>query len=1066
VVIAAMEVVRHVEIGVLGPAVVATNDGPAAISSRRERALLAVLALEQGRFVEQEVLVDAVFGDAPPVRPRHALATLVLRLRERLGPDTVETAQGGYRLDATHVTVDAVTFAQAVKSGAGLRAAMRLWRGRPFVDLDGWPRAEPARVRLEELHDHAEELLAAQDLRAGDAGSLVGELEALVAAAPFRERRWVLLIEALYAAGRQADALAAFKRARRLLIEELGVEPGPELVAANQAVLAHDSAPHGRSTPSVLPSPLTTFIGREIELGLLGAMVSSHRLVTLVGAGGVGKSRLAQRVAIDLTERHPGGTWWVELAPATTTEAVLAAIGTGVGLSLQPSGSPEDQLVAHLRAADASLLLLDNCEHVVATVAGLVHRLLTRCPSLRILATSREPLGVAGEQLWRVASLAVPPAGDVAAVDDLFAFDGAALFVERARDANAGFVVDEASAPHVAAICRRLDGIPLALELAAARTRTLPIERIVGGLDDAFRLLTGGPRTALPRHQTLLSSILWSHDLLDATDQAVLRRLSVCPTRFDLDAAEAIAAGGDVPAGGIADSLARLVDKGLVEYDHAGGRYRILETLRQFGRERLQEADELRATRKRYARYWAQQAMAPYEPVTLRARLTDVFTMLDWAMTEDGDLADRVLSKISPSAFGLGRWPDLPRACDWVLADRERGPDWPGAVAGVSLASVLAGRGDLLDVVEEARRVARRHGDTYSVHRLSVSLAYAGFRTGDLTPAREVVADAVSSGDGVPAWQAVTGLISHLGNLGQLHELTAMCGLAAQLADELTLDIAHTGLGPLQAVADHLAGDLAAALQRVPRVPVSWELISRMWASAAARVAVDLGDAAVAELAGRLIGPVDMPRSEVYVHTVAWAAAVLADDLDGAARQARAAVASSAHITERAAVLADLAATFAAQRRWDDAGTTLDELQTVVATLTEPTPGPRARGDVVRARLLLATDQLAAADAAAHRALGTAADAGLRLIQIDALETIAVVALAAGDHADAAVLLATTTAERQRRGYLGRVTTPATQNLVERLAAAQPLAWSRGAGQSLQTATSRAASTTAPIALR
>ncbi len=1057
---------RQVEIGVLGPAVVTTDDGRVAISSRRERALLAVLALEQGRFVEQEVLVDAVFGDAPPVRPRHALATLVMRLRERLGPDAVETAQGGYRLDATHLTVDAVTFEQAVKSGTGLRGAMTRWRGRPFVDLDGWPPAEPARVRLEELHDHAEELLAAQDLLEGDAGSLVGELEALVAAAPFRERRWVLLIEALYAAGRQADALAAFKRARRLLVEELGVEPGPELVAANQAVLAHHSTTPRRSPPSSLPSPLTTFIGRQIEVRLLGAMASSHRLVTLVGTGGVGKSRLAQRLAVDLTDRHPGGTWWIELAPATTTEAVLAAIGAGVGLILQPSGSPEDQLIAHLREADASLLLLDNCEHVVATVAGLVHRLLTRCPSLRILATSREPLGVVGEQLWRVPSLAVPAEGDVTAVDELYTFDGAALFVERARDATAGFVIDEASAPHVAAICRRLDGIPLAIELAAARTRTLPIERIAAGLDDAFWLLTGGPRTALPRHQTLLSSILWSHDLLDATDQVVLRRLAMCPTRFDLDAAEAIGAGGDVPAGGIADSLARLVDKGLVEYDHAAGQYRILETLRQFGRERLQEADELRATQERYARYWAQQAMAPYEPVTLRARLTDVFTMLDWAMAEDADLADRVLSKISPSAFGLGRWPDLPRACDWVLADRERGPDWPGAVAGISLAAELAGRGDLLDLVEEARRIARRHGDTHSVNRLSVTLAYAGLRTGDLTPAREVVAAAASSGDRVSAWQAVTGLISHLGNLGQLHELAAMCELAAQIAVELHLDIAHTGLGPLQAVADHLAGDLAMALQRVPTVPVSWELISRMWAAAAARLAVDLGDAAVAELAGRLIGPVDMPRSEVYVHTIAWAAAVLADDLDGAARQARVAVASTERTTDRAAVLADLAATFAARQRWDDAGATLHELQTVVATLTEPAPGPRARGDVVRARLLLAADQLAAADAAAHRALGTAADAGLHLIQIDALETIAVAALAAGDHADAVGLLATTTAERQRRGYLGRLTTPATQDLIERLTTAQPLAWSEGTGRSLHTATSRAASTSAPISLR
>jgi predicted ATPase/DNA-binding SARP family transcriptional activator len=1047
-----------VEVGVLGQAVVTTEDGPIVIASRRERALLTVLALERGAFVDHDILVDAVFGDAPPARPRHALATLVLRLRDRLGPDAVETAQGGYRLDATHVTVDAVTFEHAVKSGSGLGPAMRLWRGRPFVDLEGWPRAEPARVRLQELHDHAEEVLAAQALHSGDPGSLVGELEALVAAAPFRERRWVMLMEALYAAGRQADALAAFTRVRTLLIEELGVEPGAELVAANQAVLAHDSGSRRRSAPISLPSPLTSFIGRDGELGPLAATVSAHRLVTLVGAGGVGKSRLAQRVAVDLIEHHPGGTWWVELAPTTTAEAVLAAVAAAVGLSLQPSASPEDQLVARLRDAASSLILLDNCEHVVVSVAGLVHRLLTQCSSLRVLATSRGPLGVAGEHLWRVASLAVPTEADVAG-RDVFGFAAAALFVERARDAQPGFVIDDGSAPHVAAICRRLDGIPLALELAAARTRTLPIERIAAGLADAFTVLTGGPRTALPRHQTLLSSILWSHDLLDPADQAVLRRLAVCPTRFDIDAAEAIAAGGDVHTVGIADSLARLVDQGLVEYDHATGQYRILETLRQFGLERLRDADELRATRERYARYWAHQAMAPYEPVTLACRLTDVFTMLDWAMGEDGEMADRVLSTISPHAYGLGRWPDLPRACDWVRAERERGPHWPGAVAGVSLAAALAGRDDVLEVVEQALSVARHRGDAFSVQRLSVTLAYDGFRTGDLTPAREVVAAAVSSGNSGPAWQALTGLIAPLGDLGQLHELTAMCELGVRLAAELTLDTKHTGLGPGQAVADHLAGDLTAAVERLPSQPLSWKLISRMWAAAGARIGIDLGDAALVARAERLIGHIDTPRSKVHVHIVAWAAAVLAEDFDGAVGAARAALASTDHVTKRATVLADLAETFAAQRQWHDAGTTLEELDTVVATLAEPAPGPRARADLVRARLALATDELEAADGTADHALRTAADAGLRLIEINALETIATVALATHDEAAAARVLASTTAERERRGYRGRFTTPATQELVERLAAAQPAAWSKGASQSLQATTAQAATT-------
>jgi predicted ATPase len=277
---------------------------------------------------------------------------------------------------------------------------------------------------------------------------------------------------------------------------------------------------------------------------------------------------------------------------------------------LQPTGSAQEQLLSQLRTPDATLILLDNCEHVVATVAGLVHEVLTRCSSVRVLATSREPLGVPGEQLWRVASLSAPRPDEVTGPDGLDGFDAVTLFVERAREAGAAFVVDDRSAPAIAAVCERLDGIPLALELAAARTRTMPIARIATGLDDAFALLTGGPRTALARHQTLRSSIQWSHDLLEPVDRVVLHRLSVSPARFDLDAAQSIVTGDGVPSELVADSLARLVDRGLVEYDQASDRYRMLETLRQFGLERLRDTVELGATQQRYASYWAGRVLA------------------------------------------------------------------------------------------------------------------------------------------------------------------------------------------------------------------------------------------------------------------------------------------------------------------------------------------------------------------------------------------------------------------------------------------------------------------------
>jgi predicted ATPase/DNA-binding SARP family transcriptional activator len=1043
-----------VEVGVLGPAVVMTEDGPVVIPSRRERALLAVLALEHGMFVDHDTLADAVFGDAPPSRPRHALATLVLRLRERLGPGAVETARGGYRLDSTHVTVDAVTFEHAVKSGSGLGAAMRLWHGRPFVDLEGWSPAEPARARLQELHDHAEEELVAAALRSGEAGSLVAELEALVAAAPFRERRWVLLIEALYTTGRQADALAAFNRVRRLLIEELGVEPGPELVAANEAVLAHGSPITTRAVPNSLPTPLTSFIGRGADLGALASLVGTHRLVTLIGTGGVGKSRLALRVAADVLDCYRGGVWWVELASAVTFEEMLARVAGGIGLALQPSRRPDEQLINHLSNSNAALLVLDNCEHLIDPLACLAETLLSQCSSLSILATSREPMRVAGEQLWHVASLSAPARSDTVVVDELGDFDAAVLFVDRARHAHPDFVVDERSAPAIAVICSRLDGIPLAIELAAARTRTVPLPRIVAGLDDTLTLLTGGLRTGLRRHQTLVASIRWSYDLLDPADQSVLSRLAVCPTRFELDAAEAIARGaGERTTTPVADRLSRLVDRGLIEYDHVAGTYRLLETIRQFGLERLRDSGEFDAAYQRHAHFWADRAVAinrwpRYEAGRLAHMLTDVFAMLDWAMANDSDLADRVLAAISPQAFGLGRWPDQQRACDWLLADRPRGPHWPAAVASVTVGAVMAGRRDILGLTDEALRLAEQLHDERTIQELSVGHAYTRGVVGDLQPTRTLIAAAMASDNGSTALRAATGLIDALACLGQLDELWEMCRLGAGLAASVPFNVNESNVGPFRAVAFHLSGDVTTPVEHLPERPVRWELFNRTWAGMAARVAVDRDDAVLIGRARALIGPTDLRMSEVYRHVVAWASAVVSGDLASGADAAASAVDAASGVGQRAQSLTELAATLAALERWDETAHVLERLQTLCADINEPAPGPRARAAILRARLALVNHRAGDASQRAHDALHLARRAGLVLIQIDALETIALVT----DPAQAARLLGATTAERQRRGYRGRLTTAASQSFVDRFTSTHADAWNVGTAESLDDA--------------
>ena len=539
-------------------------------------------------------------------------------------------------------------------------------------------------------------------------------------------------------------------------------------------------------SPNTLPTPLTSLLDRQTALAALPGELAAHRLVTLTGAGGVGKSRLAQQVAADLIDRHPGGTWWVELAPAITEEAVLAALADGMRVTLQPHPQPEEQLIAHLRAGDATLIVLDNCEHVIDTIAPLAHRVLGGCPGVAVLATSRERLGVPGEHVWRVASLSAPKSGEVVPVDQLDTFDAVTLFIERARQARPDFIVNDRSAPHIAAICSRLDGIALAIELAAARTRSLPIDRLAAGLDHAFRLLTGGSRIVVPRQQTLLASIAWSYDLLDATDRAVVRRLAVCPSRFDVDAAEAIAASGDVQPTDVLDSLTRLVDKNLVEYDDSTGRYRMLATIRQFGLDQLAAAGELEQAQRRHAHHWAARAETiaawpHYDVVALREALTDVMAMMDWAMAHAPDLAQQVLASIAIATFGLNRWPEAHRACDWLLASRPRSRHWSAAVASVSLSAMLMGRMDFLAVTDRGRDGWRKTRTTPPWCTTCVwdrPTPIASPAT--CRPARALISDATVAGDDFPVFATATGVSTYLASLGQLEELSAVCRLAGQ----------------------------------------------------------------------------------------------------------------------------------------------------------------------------------------------------------------------------------------------------------------------------------------------
>ena len=634
------------QIDVLGPLEVRDAGGRlVAVTGARLRTLLVRLALGAGRPVSVAALVDAVWGDEPPVDEANALQTLVSRLRRTLGsPETVIQSLAGYRLAVEPEHVDAFRFERLVAEGArALRAgetrdaarslalALGLCRGPALADVPG-EALIPFAARLDDLRLGAAVDRIDADLAIGDPAVLVPELEALVAAHPLHERATGQLMRALGASGRPADALIVFDRLRVRLADELGVDPGPEVQRIHLALLRGELTTQPRSARRTnLKAQLTSFVGREEEVARIGKSLEQHRLVTLVGPGGAGKTRLAAEAGARVGDSAADGIWLVELAQVTTgadvPQSVLGSLGLRETHLLDRRGklSATDAITRLLEALSSTqtLLVLDNCEHVIDASARLADQLLAECPELRILATSREPLGIFGEVLLAVPPLnqPVPNAGAAEALE----YPAVQLFADRAAAVRPDFEVTDATVATVVEIVRRLDGLPLAIELAAARLRSLPVDEIARRLSDRFRLLTGGSRTALPRHRTLRAVVEWSWDLLTDDERRFAEQLSVFPSGITADSAMAVS---DVDPAEVPDLIASLIDKSLLQPLDGGRRARMLETIREYGTERLAERGELGEVCLRHADYFADR-LAEAEPHLTAADQLPWFALVD-----------------------------------------------------------------------------------------------------------------------------------------------------------------------------------------------------------------------------------------------------------------------------------------------------------------------------------------------------------------------------------------------------------------------------------------------------
>ncbi len=853
---------------VLGPLEASRGEEPVRLAGERQRALLAVLLVHANEMVTIDQLIDVLFGEQRSDNAPNAIRVAVSRLRHALGDDDGEdvllTRPGGYLLNVGPEQLDAVLFERGLRHGqqllesgdpqaAGdeLQEALALWRGSPMADLAVLEFVQPEIRRLEELRLVAVMERIGADLAMGRHAGLIGELEALVEAEPLQERLRGQLMLALYRSGRQADALAVYREGSERLREDLGLEPSQELRELERSILSQDATlelvPRGEPMPHAnLPVPGTPFLGRFRERAEISALLqrTETRLLTLTGAGGSGKTRLALRIAEAERQDYQDGAWFVGFADIADPDLIAPTICAAVGVAEQAGLTPVQRLEQWL-VRRRLLLVLDNLEQLAAGTAVL-GELLAACPGLTLLVTSREPLHLSGERQYEV------PVLDLA--------DAVELFTTRAQAIKPDV---EFRAELTAAICERLDCLPLAIELAAARTRVLPAEEILAQLERRLPLLTGGPRDAPHRQRTLRATIDWSYDLLNSREQRLFARMGVFAGGCTLAAAEAVC---DAEL----DDLQALVGRSLIRSD--GERFWMLQTLREYALEQLEQTGEEEALRRAHADWLielleAQELAPPGWPNERSHRHVapereNFRAALEWASSSG---STQILARLASPLVGV--WitgGQLHEAKRWTTLMLEHADEYSGRLAAQVISAARSHahhRGDHLEAAALANRALalwREVGDPEAIGREMVSSGFVDHLGGDLASGRSALEAAVEFAREhelaavlAAALNNLADLAIHEGELGEARSLSEE-SLAISAPGSVSAGIVLINLAYIETLERHYAEATRLAREALETALPRGDLLMAAWATIA--IAWPLAEQGELEQSGRLLG--------------------------------------------------------------------------------------------------------------------------------------------------------------------------------------------------------------------